>query len=56
MKVLDGPFIKWAEKDLEDAGLVFLANWEWGFRNMTNSVRPINSSRPSLSHDHFFTT
>jgi tripartite ATP-independent transporter DctP family solute receptor len=41
--VLDGPFIKWAEKDLEDAGLVFLANWEWGFRNLTNSVRPINS-------------
>jgi tripartite ATP-independent transporter DctP family solute receptor len=41
-KVLDGPFIKWAGKDLEDAGLVFLANWEWGFRNLTNSVRPIN--------------
>ena len=41
-KVLDGPFMKWAQKDLEDAGLVFLANWEWGFRNLTNSVRPIN--------------
>jgi len=41
-KVLDGPFIDWAGKDLEDAGLVFLANWEWGFRNLTNSVRPIN--------------
>lgn len=41
-KVLDGGFIDWAEKDLEDAGLVYLANWEWGFRNMTNSVRPIN--------------
>jgi tripartite ATP-independent transporter DctP family solute receptor len=42
-KVLDGPFIKWAEKDLDDAGLVYLANWEWGFRNLTNSVRPINT-------------
>jgi len=42
-KVLDGPFIKWAGKDLEDAGLVFLSNWEWGFRNLTNSVRPINT-------------
>ncbi len=42
-KVLDGPFMKWAEKDLEAAGLVFLSNWEWGFRNLTNSVRPINS-------------
>ena len=42
-KVLDGPFIKWAEKDLDDAGLVYLANWEWGFRNLTNSVHPINT-------------
>ncbi len=42
-KVLDGPFIAWARKDLEDAGLIFLANWEWGFRNLTNSVRPINN-------------
>ncbi|MEJ2638557.1 MAG: TRAP transporter substrate-binding protein [Desulfosarcinaceae bacterium] len=42
-RVLDGPFIEWAHKDLEDAGLVFLSNWEWGFRNLTNSVRPINT-------------
>ena len=42
-RVLDGPFIQWAEKDLEDAGLVFLANWEWGFRNLTNSVRPVKT-------------
>ncbi|MCB2217433.1 TRAP transporter substrate-binding protein [Desulfofustis glycolicus] len=40
-KVLDGPFIEWAGQDLEDAGVVFLANWEWGFRNLTNSVRPV---------------
>ena len=42
-KVLDGPFTAWARKDLEDAGLIFLSNWEWGFRNLTNSVRPINN-------------
>lgn len=42
-KVLDGPFIEWANPELEAAGLVFLSNWEWGFRNLTNSVRPINS-------------
>lgn len=42
-RVLDGPFLKWAEKDLDAAGLVYLSNWEWGFRNMTNSVRPINT-------------
>ena len=40
-KVLDGPFIEWAGQDLEDAGVIFLANWEWGFRNLTNSVRPV---------------
>ena len=41
-KVLDGPFLKWAAADLDKAGLVFLSNWEWGFRNLTNSKRPIN--------------
>jgi TRAP-type transport system periplasmic protein len=39
-KVLDGKFIAWATPDLEAAGLVFLSNWEWGFRNLTNSIRP----------------
>jgi TRAP-type transport system periplasmic protein len=42
-KVIDGPFMEWAAPDLEKQGLVFLSNWEWGFRNTTNSVRPINS-------------
>jgi tripartite ATP-independent transporter DctP family solute receptor len=41
-KVLDGPFIQWAAPDLDKAGLVFLSNWEWGFRNLTNSKRPVN--------------
>ncbi len=40
-KTLDGPFMKWAGPDLEAQGLVFLSNWEWGFRNLTNSVRPV---------------
>ncbi len=42
-KVLDGKFIPWATPDLEAAGLVFLSNWEWGFRNLTNNVRPVNN-------------
>jgi len=42
-KVLDGPFMQWAAPDLDKQGLVFLANWEWGFRNLTNNVRPVNS-------------
>jgi tripartite ATP-independent transporter DctP family solute receptor len=41
-KVLDGPFLKWAVPDLDRAGLVFLSNWEWGFRNLTNSKHPVN--------------
>ena len=40
-KVLDGPFVPWASPDLEKQGLVFLANWDYGFRNLTNNVRPI---------------
>jgi tripartite ATP-independent transporter DctP family solute receptor len=42
-KVIDGPFTAWAAPDLEKIGLVFLANWEWGFRNLTNSKRPVNA-------------
>jgi tripartite ATP-independent transporter DctP family solute receptor len=42
-KVLDGKFIAWAAPDLEPAGLVFLSNWEWGFRNLTNSKRAVKT-------------
>lgn len=42
-KVLDGPFMQWAAPLLEKQGLVMLSNWEYGFRNITNSVRPINT-------------
>ena len=42
-KVLDGPFMQWAAPDLDKQGLIFLANWEWGFRNLTNNARPINT-------------
>ncbi|PVB59672.1 TRAP transporter substrate-binding protein [Labrenzia sp. 011] len=42
-EVLDGPFTDWAAPKLEDQGLVMLSNWEYGFRNITNSVRPIES-------------
>jgi TRAP-type transport system periplasmic protein len=42
-KVIDGKFIPWATPDLEASGLVFLSNWEWGFRNLTNNTRPVNN-------------
>lgn len=41
--VLDGPFFDWVKDELLDQGLVYLGSWDYGFRCMTNSVRPINS-------------
>lgn len=43
-KVLDGPIGKEFEKKLEAQGLVTLAWWELGFRNMTTKNKPINSA------------
>ncbi|MCB2100077.1 MAG: TRAP transporter substrate-binding protein [Rhodobacterales bacterium] len=42
-RVLDGPFLDWVAPRLEKQGLVFLSNWEWGFRNVTNGRHPINT-------------
>jgi tripartite ATP-independent transporter DctP family solute receptor len=42
-RVLDGPFMAWAGPDIEKQGMVHLSNWEWGFRNITNNKRAINS-------------
>ncbi len=39
--VLDGPAGAYFNKKLEDAGLINLAFWENGFRNLTNSKRPV---------------
>ncbi|TAF99909.1 MAG: TRAP transporter substrate-binding protein [Burkholderiales bacterium] len=40
--VLDGAAGAFFNKKLEDAGVVNLAYWENGFRNLTNSKRPVN--------------
>lgn len=42
-RVLDGPAMEWLAPLAEKQGFVLLRNWEYGFRNLTNSVRPINS-------------
>lgn len=42
-KVLDGPVGKKFLAGLESKGLIGLAFWENGFREMTNSVRPIRT-------------
>ena len=40
-RVLDGEFRDWAGPDLAGMGLEYLANWEWGFRQVMNSQHPI---------------
>jgi len=40
--VVDGPFGKMMHDKLEAKGIVGLAYWELGFRNITNSKHPIN--------------
>ncbi|MCD8349692.1 MAG: TRAP transporter substrate-binding protein [Planctomycetaceae bacterium] len=40
-RVLDGPFKEWAAPEVEKIGLKYLSSWEWGFRQITNSKRPI---------------
>jgi len=42
-RILDGPFKDWAAPQVDKLGLVFLSSWEWGFRQITNSKRPILS-------------
>ncbi|MDQ2695919.1 MAG: TRAP transporter substrate-binding protein [Pseudomonadota bacterium] len=41
--VVDGPFGQNLHDKLQDKGIVGLAYWELGFRNITNSKRPINT-------------
>ncbi len=40
-KIIDGDFKAWADPELAKKGLVHLSDWEWGFRQLTNSKKPI---------------
>lgn len=40
-RTLDGPAMQWLAPQFEKAGFILLANWEWGFRNVTNNKKPI---------------
>ena len=42
-RVLDGPFAEWIAPKFDALELVHLANWEWGFRNLTNNKHPVNT-------------
>ena len=41
-RTLDGPVMQWLAPLAERQGFVLLRNWDYGFRNVTNNVRPIN--------------
>lgn len=41
--ILDGPTMDWFRPLAEKQGFILLRNWEYGFRNLTNSVHPINA-------------
>jgi TRAP-type transport system periplasmic protein len=40
-KIIDGDFKTWAEPELMKKNLVHLSDWEWGFRQLTNSKKPV---------------
>src|SRR5215468_1461377 len=42
-RVLDGPAMMWLAPLAEKQGFILLRNWEYGFRNVTNSVRAIHT-------------
>lgn len=42
-RVLDGPAQEWLAPLAEKQGIILLGSWEYGFRNVTNSIRPINT-------------
>ncbi len=42
-RVLDGPAMAWLAPLAERQGFVMLRNWDYGFRNITNNVRPITT-------------
>ncbi len=40
-RIIDGDFKAWAEPELLKKNLVHLSDWEWGFRQLTNSKKPV---------------
>lgn len=41
-RTMDGPMQKWLAPLAEKKGFKIIGTWEYGFRNLTNSKRPIN--------------
>ncbi|MBV8151366.1 MAG: TRAP transporter substrate-binding protein [Candidatus Eremiobacteraeota bacterium] len=42
-KVLDGPAMDWLAPLAAKQNFILLHNWDYGFRNITNNTRPINT-------------
>lgn len=42
-RTLDTTGNAWMAEQLADAGFTWIANFEWGFRALSNSVRPVNT-------------
>lgn len=42
-RVIDGDFKAWAAPELLKKNLVHLSDWEWGFRQLTNSKKPVQT-------------
>ena len=42
-RTVDGPAFQWFSQMAEKEGFILLSNWEYGFRNLTNNKRPINT-------------
>lgn len=40
-RIIDGEFKAWAAPELLKKGLVHISDWEWGFRQLTNSKKPV---------------
>lgn len=40
-RVLDADFVAWAAPSLAPLGVALLGSWDWGFRQVSNSRRPI---------------
>lgn len=42
-RIIDGDFKAWADPELAKKNLVHLSDWEWGFRQLTNSKKAVET-------------
>ena len=42
-RTMDGPLVQWLMPLAAKSNLVMIGTWEYGFRNLTNNLRPVNT-------------